>query len=231
MQLATTNFARCTAFPSITARSMKVPKPEAVFYLCVSHSLFDVAVILFFFRPHRNPPRICTGEVHETTTNQVLGPAFGRTDFSRIFILEPPDFFADFLAGLFLLILWEEVPRNILQENPRENPPKLIQQNPPTHFCRLPRATGGFRIRYVSFFSSCSVAGKGRRSPRQAWGGGSVRIDKRVGGARGQGEGERGLASWTRHLRKNHVFWNHLELEQNSRRAPDYSSNLCPPRI
>ena len=37
-------------------------------------------------------------------TVQFLGPAFGRTDFSRIFIFEPPDFFADFLAGLFLLI-------------------------------------------------------------------------------------------------------------------------------
>ena len=33
-----------------------------------------------------------------------LGPAFGRTDFSQIFIFEPPDFFADFLAGFFLLI-------------------------------------------------------------------------------------------------------------------------------
>ena len=33
-----------------------------------------------------------------------LGPAFGGTDFSRIFIFEPPDFFADFLAGFFLLI-------------------------------------------------------------------------------------------------------------------------------
>ena len=34
----------------------------------------------------------------------LLGPAFGRTDFSRIFIFEPPDFFADFLAGFVLLI-------------------------------------------------------------------------------------------------------------------------------
>ena len=34
----------------------------------------------------------------------LLGPAFGRTDFSRIFIFERPDFFADFLAGFFLLI-------------------------------------------------------------------------------------------------------------------------------
>ena len=37
-------------------------------------------------------------------TQKVLGPAFGRTDLSRIFIFEPPDFFADFLAGFFLLI-------------------------------------------------------------------------------------------------------------------------------
>ena len=34
----------------------------------------------------------------------MLGSDFGRTDFSRIFIFEPPDFFADFLAGSFLLI-------------------------------------------------------------------------------------------------------------------------------
>ena len=30
-----------------------------------------------------------------------LRPAFGRPDFSRIFIFEPPHFFADFLAGFF----------------------------------------------------------------------------------------------------------------------------------
>ena len=34
----------------------------------------------------------------------LLGPAFGRTDFSRIFFFEPPHFSADFLAGFFLLI-------------------------------------------------------------------------------------------------------------------------------
>ena len=34
----------------------------------------------------------------------LLGPVHGRTDFSRIFIFGPPDFFADFLAGFFLLI-------------------------------------------------------------------------------------------------------------------------------
>ena len=60
--------------------------------------------------------------------NLLLGPAFGRTDFSRIFIFEPPDFFADFLAGFFSSFLWEKVPRKILRENPRQNPPKFIQQ-------------------------------------------------------------------------------------------------------
>ena len=49
----------------------------------------------------------------------------GRRIFSRIF---SPDFFSSFL--------WEKVPRKILQENPRQNPPKFIQQKSPTHFCR-----------------------------------------------------------------------------------------------
>ena len=54
---------------------------------------------------------------------------FWQNGFSRIFIFGPPDFFADFLAGFFLLIfVGEKVPRKILQENPRENPPIFIQQ-------------------------------------------------------------------------------------------------------
>ena len=43
------------------------------------------------------------------------GRIFGRTDFSRIFIFEPPDFFADFLAGFFLLIF--------VGKSARKNPP------------------------------------------------------------------------------------------------------------
>ena len=70
-----------------------------------------------------------------------LGPAFGRTDFSRIFIFEPPDFFADFLAGFFLLIF---VGKKCLEKSSRKIPGKILQnlynKNPPTHFCRLPRA-------------------------------------------------------------------------------------------
>ena len=73
---------------------------------------------------------------------QQLGPAFGRTDFSRIFIFEPPDFFADFLVGLFLLIF---VGKSAQKNPPGKSPGKTLQnfsnKNPPTHFCRLPRAT------------------------------------------------------------------------------------------
>ena len=42
-----------------------------------------------------------------------------------------------FLASRFALhrfsFLWGKVPRKILQENPRKNPPKFIQQKSPTH--------------------------------------------------------------------------------------------------
>ena len=49
----------------------------------------------------------------------------GRRIISRIL---SPDFFFSFL--------WEKVPRKILQENPQQNPPKLIQQKSPPTFCR-----------------------------------------------------------------------------------------------
>ena len=78
--------------------------------------------------------------------DSLLGSDFGRTDFSRIFIFEPPDFFADFVAGFFLLISVgkkcpakssRKIPGKILQENP----PKLIQRKSPTTFCREAGAT------------------------------------------------------------------------------------------
>ena len=75
--------------------------------------------------------------VRNLENQNLLGPAFGRTDFSRIFIFEPPDFFADFLAGFFSSFLWEKVPRKILQENPRENPPKFIQQKSSNTFLQI----------------------------------------------------------------------------------------------
>ena len=58
-----------------------------------------------------------------------LGPAFGRTDFSRILIFEPPDF-----CG-----------KKCPEKSSRKIPGKILQnlynKNPPTHFCRLPRTT------------------------------------------------------------------------------------------
>ena len=71
----------------------------------------------------------------------MLRPAFGRTDSSRIFFffraagffsrIFSPDFFSSFL--------WEKVPRKILQENPRENPPKFIQQKSSNTFLQIGR--------------------------------------------------------------------------------------------
>ena len=55
--------------------------------------------------------------------------------FADFYFLGPPDFFADFIAGFFLIFV-EKVPRKILQENPQQNPLKYIQQKSPTHFCR-----------------------------------------------------------------------------------------------
>ena len=59
-----------------------------------------------------------------------LGSVFGRTHFCgflflgrRIFSrILSPDFFSSFL--------WDKCPRKILQENHRQKPPKLTQQNP-----------------------------------------------------------------------------------------------------
>ena len=72
--------------------------------------------------------------------NHFLGPAFGRTDFSRIFIFEPPDFFRGFSRRIFSPHFFgEKVPRKILQENPRENPPKFIQQKSSDTFLQIGR--------------------------------------------------------------------------------------------
>ena len=51
-----------------------------------------------------------------------LGSGFGRTDFSRIFIFGPPDFFADFLAGFFLLIfVGKSAQKNPPGKSPRKS--------------------------------------------------------------------------------------------------------------
>ena len=64
---------------------------------------------------HPNPAQNATSKM------LFLGPAFGRTEFSRIFIFEPPDFFADFLAGFFLLIF---VVKSAQKNPPGKSPAK-----------------------------------------------------------------------------------------------------------
>ena len=68
-----------------------------------------------------------------------LGPAFGRTDFSRIFVFEPPDFLADFLAGFFLLIFVGKSAQKNPPGKPRENPPNFIQQKSSNTFLQIGR--------------------------------------------------------------------------------------------
>ena len=52
---------------------------------------------------------------------KILGSVFGRTDFLRIFIFEPPDFVADFVAGFFLLIF---VGKSAQKNAPGKSPTK-----------------------------------------------------------------------------------------------------------
>ena len=51
----------------------------------------------------------------------MLGSDLGRTDFSRIFIFGRPDFFADFVAGFFLLIF---VAKSAQKNPPGKSPAK-----------------------------------------------------------------------------------------------------------
>ena len=50
------------------------------------------------------PQKGASGKGPRQKKTQKLGSVLGRSDFSRISIFEPPDFFADFVAGFFLLI-------------------------------------------------------------------------------------------------------------------------------
>ena len=52
---------------------------------------------------------------------QFWGSVLGRTDFSQIFIVEPPDFFADFVAGCFLFIF---VRKSVQKNPPGKSPTK-----------------------------------------------------------------------------------------------------------
>ena len=84
---------------------------------------------------------IAMHEICDMHCCDLLGPAFGRTDFFAIFLFAA-GFFRGFCRRIFSShFCGEKVPRKILQENPRQDPPNLIQQKSPTHFCRGAGAT------------------------------------------------------------------------------------------
>ena len=78
--------------------------------------------------PGMPPPGISTKKCQTNTLRaeileprQNLGSVFGRTDFSRVFIFGPPDFFADLVAGFFLLIF---VGKSAQKNPPGKSPAK-----------------------------------------------------------------------------------------------------------
>ena len=78
------------------------------------------------------------------------------------------------------------------QENPRQYPPKLIQQKSPTHFCRGAGPSLGGRFRSFLFF----LLGGGEGGVRGAsTGGGGVGLFLKIPGRSSRG-GEGGAAGW-----------------------------------
>ena len=68
----------------------------------------------------------------------ILGPAFGTTDFLRIFLFEPPDFFRGFSRRFFSPhFCGKSAQKNSLGKSPGKSSQNLYIKNPPTHFCRL----------------------------------------------------------------------------------------------
>ena len=70
---------------------------------------------------------------------------FGRADLSRIFIFGPLDFFADFVAGFFLLIF---VGKSAQKNPPGKSPGKILQNlynKIPDTFLQRGRANYCFR--------------------------------------------------------------------------------------
>ena len=66
-----------------------------------------------------------------------LRDGFWQNGFFADFYFWAAGFFRGFCRRVFFFLIFVgKVPRKILQENPRQNPPKLIQQKSPTTFCR-----------------------------------------------------------------------------------------------
>ena len=87
--------------------------------------------------------------VAATPLQQCLGSDFGRTDFSRIFVFGPPDFFADFFCRRIFSphFCGKKCPEKSSRKIPGKILQNLYNKNPPTHFCRLPRATTHSKLR------------------------------------------------------------------------------------
>ena len=62
--------------------------------------------------------------------HKMLGSDSGRTDFSRIFIFGPPDFFADFVAGFFLIFVGKKCPEKSSRKIPGKMLQNLYNKNP-----------------------------------------------------------------------------------------------------
>ena len=70
-----------------------------------------------------------------------LRAGFRQNGFFADFYFWAAGFFRGFSRRIFCSsFLWEKVPRKILQENPRENPPKFIQQKSSDTFLQIGRA-------------------------------------------------------------------------------------------
>ena len=79
-------------------------------------------------------PDFCAGPVSHSV---YVRAGFRQNEFFADFYFRAAGFFRDFLAGFFLLIFVGKVPRKILQENPRESPPKFIQQKSSNTFLQI----------------------------------------------------------------------------------------------
>ena len=74
-----------------------------------------------------------------------LGSVFGRTDFLRIFSFGLLDFFADFVARFFLLILWKKCPEKSSRKFPGKSS-KIYTTKTPDTFLQRGRANNLFLI-------------------------------------------------------------------------------------
>ena len=88
-------------------------------------------------------------------SRKVLGLIFSRADVSRIFIFGPPDFFADFLAGFFLLIfVGKSAQKNPPGKSPAKSSKNYTTKIPDTFLQR------GRAKKFTDELSICRRAGR-----------------------------------------------------------------------